>query len=157
MTRSSSIVFCVFPLLVIAACAGDGTSDEVDVSGRDPRCVSACTDPEPRYPGVGEVCDATSRVQCLDECETRISNLATVCQNCLVEEACFGPNGCYGDDIGGSCINNTCTVMSEFGTCSFDVNDEAAKVMCYQQVDPRREVSCTPSFRPTTECASVCI
>ena len=46
--------------------------------------------------------------------------------------------------------------MSEFGSCTYGVNDEAAKLKCYQQTDPRREVTCTPMFRPTTECATVC-
>ena len=154
MKRMMSTVLCVVPLVVLIACAGE---DGVDVSDRDARCVAACTAEEPRYEGVGKICDAASRVQCLDECETRIAGVSTVCQNCLVEDACFGPDGCYGDDVGLSCINNTCTVSSEFGTCSFNPNDEAAKLKCYQQVDPRREATCTSRFQPTSECAAVCI
>jgi len=154
MNRYSS-VFALFLVLCVAACAGDDS--DVDTSDRDPRCVSACTAPEPHYDGVGQICDAASRVQCLDECETRIANVTPLCQTCLVEEACFGPDGCFGDDgPGGFCTNDTCTLTSEFGMCSYNVNDEAAKVRCYQQVDPRREVSCSSTFRPTTECASVC-
>lgn len=157
MTRTSSFVFWLVPLVMLVACAGDDAPDDVDVSGRDPRCVSACTAPEPRYEGAGRVCDAGSHVQCLDECETRIANLPTVCQNCLVEEACFGPEGCFGIEVPDACNNNMCTITSEFGTCSFTADDEAGKLKCYQQVDPRREVSCTAAFRPTTECAGVCI
>jgi len=40
---------------------------------------------------------------------------------------------------------------------AFNPNDEAARLKCYQQVDPRREATCTSKFRPTTECAAVCI
>ncbi|HEY5948826.1 MAG TPA: hypothetical protein VIV40_25220 [Kofleriaceae bacterium] len=143
--------------VLLVACAGDGDSGEVDTSSRDPRCVSACTASEPPYQGIGEVCDSASRVQCLDECETRIASVTTVCQNCLVEDACFGPDGCFGDDGPGySCTDSTCTLTSVFGTCSFPYGDEPARLKCLQQVDPRREVSCKTSFRATTECASVC-
>jgi hypothetical protein len=148
--------FLLAPFLALAACAGDGSGD-LDLASRDPRCVSACTAPEPRYANAGEVCNTASREQCLDECETRIADLATVCQNCLVEDACFGPDGCYGGGItSGSCYNNTCTISSEFGSCTYNSTDEAQKQKCYEQVDPRREVTCTSEFRSATECASVC-
>ena len=147
-------VVCVFALCVVACAGEDG---DVDLENRDPRCVSACTAEEPRYEGVGRVCNAASRAQCLDECETRIANLMSVCQTCLVEDACFGPSGCSeGIVVGGSCDPTQCTLMSEFGTCTYNTSDEAAKLRCMQQVDPRREVSCKSEFRPTTECASVC-
>jgi hypothetical protein len=144
--------------LFLVACASDGGPDEeLDVSDRDPRCVSACTAPEPRYQGVGGVCDAGSRTRCLDECETRIANLATVCQSCLTEEACFSPRGCSGDDGPSyACNNGTCTLMSEFGMCTFTYGDMAGELRCRQQTDPRRDVSCIATFRPTTQCASVC-
>jgi hypothetical protein len=155
MKRTKSIG--VLPLLVVAACAGSGDGD-LDLESRDPRCVSACTQAEPRYANAGEVCNTASREQCLDECETRIADLATVCQNCLLEEACFGPDGCYGSGpTGGSCYNNTCTISSEFGSCTFDSTNESQKQKCYEQVDPRREVTCTSEFRSSTECASVCV
>lgn len=142
-------------ILLVSACASDG--DSVDVSNRDPRCVAACTQREPAYEGVGRVCNNESRGQCLDQCEARIASLPTVCQSCLVEKACFGPEGCDDDDITfPSCTNNTCTVTSSFGSCTFNANDEAARLRCYQQVDPRRESTCTAEFRPTTECANVC-
>jgi hypothetical protein len=140
---------------LLAACSGD---DGVDVSDRDPRCVSACVEPAPQYDGVGRVCDTSSLARCVDECEARIAGLATICQNCLVEDSCFSPTGCLGDHAhDGSCTNNICTVSTEFGTCMFNADDQAGKLRCYQQVDPRREVACTPGFRPATECASVCI
>jgi hypothetical protein len=138
-------------VLCMGACAGDG--DDVDLSSRDPRCVSACSAPEPPYEGIGAVCDAASRVQCLDECEARIANVTPICQTCLVEDADFGTDG---EGAGGYCTNNTCTLTSEFGSCTYTSGDQAAELRCRQQVDPRREVSCTASFRPATECASVC-
>ncbi|HEY5921315.1 MAG TPA: hypothetical protein VIV11_06575 [Kofleriaceae bacterium] len=147
-------VVCVFALCVVA-CAGDDS--EVDLENRDPRCVSACTAEEPRYEGVGRVCNTASRAQCLDECETRIANVMPICQSCLVEESCFGPEGCSGDDgLGGFCDNTMCTITSEFGSCTYMTGDMAGQLRCMQQVNPRREVSCTSEFRPTTECASVC-
>src|SRR5690349_4644365 len=100
------LLVCV-SLLSISACAGNDGPDGVDTSDRDPRCVSACTPNPPRFMTAGRVCNAASRVQCLDECETRIATLSTVCQSCLVEDACFGPDGCGdGGVIGGSCTNN---------------------------------------------------
>lgn len=138
----------------LAACAGDG--HDLDLSARDPRCIAACPETMPPYQNAGSVCDSPSRALCLDECEARIAGVSTVCQSCLVEDSCFSP-GC--DDrggVGGTCINDTCTISSEFGTCTFNVNDEAQKQRCYQQVDPRREVACAVEWRPTTECASVC-
>jgi hypothetical protein len=155
MSPIKSCVVCVV-LLHVVACAGDG--DDVDVSSRDPRCVAACTAAEPSNEGVGEVCESASRVLCLDECETRIANVSSICQTCLVEDACFGPDGCFGGDPPfGSCNNTTCTLTTQFGTCTYNIADEAGKLMCMQQVDPRREVSCTSQFRPATDCASVCM
>jgi hypothetical protein len=143
--------------VIIGLLASCGTSDGVDVSDRDPRCVSACPETMPRYDGVGRICNAASREQCLDECETRIAGVSPVCQSCLVEDAEFSPGGGSGDDIAwGMCTQTSCTLTSDFGTCTYGVNDEAAKLKCYQQLDPRREVACTPRFRPTTECATVC-
>ena len=158
MMRSKLSEYLLVASLAVG-CSGDpGDAGGVDVSSRNPRCVSACPETMPPYPGAGEICDAASREQCLDECEARIAGLAPICQNCLVEEACFGPDGCYGDEVSGSCTNttNSCTLTSQYGTCTFSIGDEAGKIKCFQQVDPRREVSCTPSFRSATECASVC-
>lgn len=143
--------------LVVASLAACGTSspDGVDVSDRDPRCVSACPVTMPYYEGAGRVCNAASREQCLDECEARIAGVSSICQSCLVEEAEFSPDG--SDGVGFSnCTNTSCTITTEFGTCTYPVNDQAAQMKCYQQVDPRREVTCTAEFRPTTECATVC-
>lgn len=149
MTRS-------FILLVfLLACSGD---DGVDVSSRDPRCVSACTSSEPPHEGIGRVCDTASFAQCLDECEARLAGVAPICQNCLVERACLEPGGCaLNTDPVPTCMNDLCTVETQFGSCMFAREDQAARLECYRQVDPRREVTCIPTFRPATECASVCI
>jgi hypothetical protein len=148
-------LLCIAFTFVVLGCGGGGSGD-VDLPSRDPRCISACPETKPPYEGVGRVCDTASRAQCLDECEARIAGLATVCQNCLVEKSCFGPEGCFGDSPSGSCTETTCTLTSEFGSCSYPVDDQAARLMCMQKVDPRRSVACAPEFRPTTDCASVC-
>jgi hypothetical protein len=149
--------FRIFVIAALLAACGTSSPD-VDIESRDPRCVSACPETMPRYEGVGRVCDTASRAQCLDECEVRIAGVTPICQSCLAEKACFGPDGCSSDDgiVYGMCTNTSCTITSEYGSCTYSTTDEAAKLKCYQQVDPRREVACTPEFRPTTECASVC-
>jgi hypothetical protein len=142
--------------LSLAACGGAGDGSEVDTSDHDPRCVATCPETMPQYDGVGAVCDAASRAQCLDECEARIAGLPTLCQSCLLEDSCFGPDGCFGSQTGGSCNESTCTLTSDFGSCTYTTSDHAAELACLQKVDPRREVGCTPDFQPTTKCASVC-
>jgi hypothetical protein len=144
--------FDVLCILFITAC-GTNSGDPPDVSNRDPRCVAACPESMPQYDGVGTVCDNASRTQCLDECEARIAGLPTQCQNCLVEDAQFGNDYTTG---GSSCTETTCTLTSDFGTCSYPVNDHAAEIVCLQKVDPRREVSCSASFKSATKCATVC-
>ena len=148
------ILWVLFTIAALGCGAGGDTAP--DLSARDPRCVSACPETMPEYEAVGRVCDTASRVQCLDECEARIAGLPTVCQNCLVEEACFGPDGCFGDTPLGTCTATTCTLTSEFATCSYPVDDQAALLTCLQKVDPRRTVTCQPSFKAATKCASVC-
>lgn len=150
-----------FQLLVVcflAACGGTTGDDgsNVDTSHNDPRCVAACPETMPQYAGVGAVCDSASRAQCLDECEARIAGVPTLCQSCLLEDACFDPGGCFSIETGGSCDQTTCTLTSEFGTCSYPTDDQAGRLDCMKVVDPRREVACTPTFQSTTKCASVC-
>jgi hypothetical protein len=139
----------------LAACASN--DGHVDTSDRDPRCVAACPETMPEVEGAGAVCNAASRTQCLDECEARIAGLPSVCQSCLLEKACFEP-GCGSDgvSIGGSCDQTTCTIESQYGTCTYATDDQAAYDACLAKIDPRREVTCAVEFRPTTECASVC-
>ena len=143
----------LFVLCIVFTTACGTSSDGPDLSTRDPRCVAACPESMPQYDGVGAVCDTASRVQCLDECEARIAGLPTQCQNCLVEDSSFYGGG-YAS--GGSCTETTCTLTSEFGTCSYPVNDHAAEIACLQKVDPRREVTCQASFKAATKCATVC-
>lgn len=144
----------LLPLLfMFAACAGDG--DGVDESSHDPRCVSACPETMQSIEGVGEVCNTASRAQCLDACEARIAGLASTCQSCLLEEACFEPGGC-GETIGDFCDNGTATVMGWNGSCSYPCGDQNARINCLKQVRPTREVSCSVEWRAVTECASVC-
>jgi len=145
-------------LCSLFACGTNNATDgsEVDTSNRDPRCVAACPVTMPETDGVGPVCDAASRSQCLDQCEARIAGLPTLCQSCLLESSCFDPGGCFGIEEGGSCDQSTCTLTSQFGSCSYPTDDQAGRLACLKVVDPRREVACTPSFQPTTKCASVC-
>ncbi|MEO8551288.1 MAG: hypothetical protein ABI678_15000 [Kofleriaceae bacterium] len=148
--------FKLAPFLGTLFACGGGANTDLDLASRDPRCLSACPESMPEHAGVGAVCDTASRAQCLDECEARIAGLPTVCQNCLVEDACFGPDGCFGSDSGGFCDETSCTLESEFGTCTYAVSDQAARLACLQKVDPRREVSCPAEFRSATKCETVC-
>ncbi|CAN5167665.1 hypothetical protein BH11MYX1_BH11MYX1_35260 [soil metagenome] len=148
------MTYSKLPLLLLVAACG-GSDAQLDVSSRDPRCVSACPETMPMTAGVGAVCDTASRTQCLDECEARIAGLPTLCQSCLAERACFGPSGCVGSDPI-SCDQSSCTLTSEFGSCTYATSDEAAHLACLRTIDPRREVACAPSFRPTSECRSSC-
>jgi hypothetical protein len=150
-----------FQLLVmssLAACGGTTGNDgsDVDTSHNDPRCVAACPETMPKSADIGAVCDSASRSQCLDECEARIAGVPTLCQSCLLESSCFNPNGCNGVETGVSCDESSCTLTSEFGTCTYAPTDMAAELACRQKVDPRREVSCTVKFQSTTKCAAVC-
>src|SRR3569832_2549464 len=95
----------LFLCSLVAACgtsANDGSN--VDTPDRDPRRAAACPETMPQYDGVGPVCNATSRVHCLDECEARIAGVPTICQSCLLENSCFDPGGCFGVVVGGSCV-----------------------------------------------------
>ena len=142
--------------ILFTACGTSGGDDPPDTSSHDPRCVAACPETMPQYDGVGAVCDNASRGACLDLCEARIAGLPTQCQNCLVEDACFGPDGCFGSISSGSCDQSTCTLTSQYATCSYPVGNQAAELACMQKVDPRREVSCTAEFKAATKCATVC-
>jgi hypothetical protein len=142
-------------LFTLAACAGN--DGHVDTSDRDPRCVAACPETMPEVEGAGAVCDAASRTQCLDECEARIAGLPSLCQSCLLEQACFDPDCGSGTIVtDSSCDQTGCTIQTQYGSCTYTPNDEASYDACLRQVDPRRDVTCQVEFRPTTECASLC-
>ncbi|MFN0253215.1 MAG: hypothetical protein ACKV2T_40450 [Kofleriaceae bacterium] len=140
-------------VVVLVGCGDDGG---VDLDSYDPRCVAACTDEPPRVEGAGDVCDAASRVQCLDTCEARITGVSSVCASCLTEEVCFDPGRCDPIDIGDECNNNTCTRTGRNGSCTYPPNDTAARDNCERQVNPRREVACTAEFPSVQGCADVC-
>lgn len=141
--------------LLFAACGGDDGA-ELDLSSRDPRCVSACPETMQEISGVGDVCSTASRAQCLDTCEARIAGVMPTCQTCLTENACFEPD-CDDDGSTDGCSSNGMdTVTGWNGTCTYACTDAAARLNCLKQVSPTREVACAPEFRPVSECASVC-
>lgn len=150
----SSLRLVLACLVVIAACGGDDAAN-LDIANRDPRCVSACPETMQSIAGVGDVCDTTSRVQCLDACEARISGLMSTCQTCLTEDVCFNPGGCDDHESIG-CNNGTATVTGWNGSCSYPCEDTAARTNCLKQVSPTREVACTAEFKPVTDCSTVC-
>ncbi|MGE0869407.1 MAG: hypothetical protein AB7P03_12645 [Kofleriaceae bacterium] len=139
---------------------GDGDDDEGDpVLNNDPRCVAACTDrSDMSIAGAGAVCDAASKMLCLDECAARIAGTSTPCGSCLVEEACLASDGCYGlPDVSTSCnFDNVCTVNGPKGSCSYPDGDIPKRDACHKQVNPRHEVECIAEFQPTTQCATLC-
>ena len=141
-------------VVAAAGCSDDGG---VDLDDYDARCVAACTDDPPSVSGAGDVCDTASRQACLDTCTARIEGVATVCATCLLEDACFDPDGCRGEDGGGDeCSSSVCTRTGREGSCTYPPNDTAARDACERQVNPRREVACTAEFEPVSQCASSC-
>ncbi len=147
-----------FSLVLVAMVFGcGGGSSDPNFDNRDPRCVSACTDDPPSIEGAGDVCTTASQVDCVDECEARIAGVMTVCASCLLEDACFDPKGCGPVIVDPpNCDQTECTITGRNGSCSFPVGNEAAAEDCERQVNPRREVACTPDFRSTSECENVC-
>jgi hypothetical protein len=148
-------VMKLVPVLFLFACGG-GANTDLDLSSRDPRCIAACPETMPEHPDIGALCDTASRAQCLDECEARIAGLPTICQNCLVEDACFDPSCSGYGDGGGLCTNDSCTISSDLGSCTYRYDDDAARLACLRQIDPRRDVACTAEFRSATKCETVC-
>lgn len=149
-----SIYRLLMSFAFVVACGGTSDSD-VDLENHDPRCVTACPETTQEIQGVGEVCNAASRTQCLDECEARIAGLAKTCQTCLLEDACFDPE-CEDDSDPIVCNNGVGTVTGWNGSCTFDCSDDAARIACFQQVMPTREVACTVTWRSTVDCAALC-
>ena len=147
---------------LVAGCGGD--DDGLELEDRDPRCVSACPATMQAIEGVGEICSSASRAQCLDECEVRIAGLASTCQTCLLEDACFDPNGggdgnsCGGDDDAPWFCDSDgmATITGWNGSCSFACEDSKAHTNCLKQVMPTKEVACTAEWRPVTECSQLC-
>jgi hypothetical protein len=149
-----------WPLIVAMSMFGCGGGSSPDLEDRDPRCVSACTDDPPSVDGAGDICNTGSQANCLDECELRIAGVPTVCASCLLEDACFDPDGCgpISEPVfcEGTPGDETCTVTGRNGSCTFPAGDDAAADDCERQVNPRREVACTAEFRSTSECNVEC-
>ncbi|HVV82652.1 MAG TPA: hypothetical protein VHE35_06210 [Kofleriaceae bacterium] len=137
-------------VLGVAACGGD---DGDPFANADPRCAAICQIQEPSLDGAYDICSVASASSCIDQCETRIADVATVCASCLLEDAEFDTDETSTAD---SCMNGTCTMTGRTGDCMYPEGDQAARDNCARMVFPRREVSCDTTFRPVTECASVC-
>ncbi|MGE0867560.1 MAG: hypothetical protein AB7P03_03295 [Kofleriaceae bacterium] len=151
--RTLALAVCSFAVIAVG-CGGGGS--DLDLDNRDPRCVTACTDDPPDVEGSGDVCNTQSQAVCLDDCEARIADTSTVCANCLLEDAYFGPGD--GDGFASTSCNaqNECTITNGKDSCMYTSNDQQELEDCLRQLFPRREVACDVDYRPTTECASVC-
>ena len=145
---ASTLMFSI--AVTVAACGGD----DDPFANADPRCAAGCAIEIPELDGAYDVCTTASARTCVELCELRIADVASLCATCLLEDIEFGTNG---DDVsGGFCDNGTCTVSGREGDCSYPANDRAARDACMRQVYPRRELACEVEFRPVSECASVC-
>lgn len=147
MTTNPRALVCAGLLAALSAC---GSSDP------DPRCLSVCEIREPAVEGAFDICSQSSADTCVNECTARIDGVETVCGTCLLEQAYFGTGP--DDGINGMCENGSCTMYGDDPgeTCTYTEGDAAAIENCYRQLFPRREVDCSTSFRPVSECASVC-
>src|SRR5687767_2525387 len=147
MTTNAYVLVCAGLCGVLAGCGG---------SEPDPRCVSVCEIREPSVEGAFDICSESSAAACVDECGVRIEGLETVCSSCVLEQAYFGTGG--GDGISPMCMDGSCVMYGDEAgeTCTYQEDDQAAQDDCYRQLFPRREVECSASFRPVTECADVC-
>ncbi|MGE0551342.1 MAG: hypothetical protein AB7O24_31825 [Kofleriaceae bacterium] len=159
MNRIIKIFIAGLFVVGVGACGGNG--GEPDLDNYDARCVAACTDKsDTSVEGAGAICNSESKTLCLEECEARIEGTSTTCATCLVEDSCFGINGCSGPDVYANCVGNssgiTCTLMGPEGSCTYPQGDIAKEEACLKQVDPRREVTCEARFQPATACATLC-
>ena len=149
MTRT--LVLSVSVVIATSACGGD--SDPL--AGADPRCAALCAPEEPAVDGAFDVCSADAVRSCVDQCETRIAGVESVCASCLLEDAEFGveplitnPDECE--------PNGMCTMQGREGYCTYPQGDSGAREDCMREVWPRREVACPVEFRPVSECAATC-
>lgn len=115
-------------------------------SAADSRCASLCE------PGSDPACDADSVSSCLDACEARISGVSSICATCLLERATFSGEG---SPIGLCQIDASCPsgerCDGEISGCTYCSGDAAGRQAC-----ELTEIACSTSFRPSTECASLC-
>lgn len=149
----------VIAVVAAAGCGGGGGASGDGGSGNaDPRCVSLCQIDEPSVEGAYDICSAESAALCIEECEARISDATSICASCLLENAYFGtgPRGTEDCRFAAACGGGTeCTVRGAV-TCSYCSEDTASEESCLRMAYPRREVRCTPRFRPVAECAALC-
>jgi hypothetical protein len=137
--------------LALLACAFAAVACGPPGSSSDARCSSLC---QYKGPGTyGPYCDQSSASQCAGLCEAHIKGVATLCQTCLLESATFTAEQA---GSGSNCTNNQCTVSFGGRSCTYTVGDQAQMDACQAQVYPPTATTCTPTFRPVTQCASVC-
>jgi hypothetical protein len=122
-------------------------------SAPDPRCTELCRYVGPPSAGYGNYCNEKSSSLCTDSCGVRIKGLATVCQTCLLEKASLTAPDTIRNQ---TCSANTCTLSGNGQTCTYDNTNTAQRDACYKTVWPLTAVDCTASYRPVTECSSVC-
>jgi hypothetical protein len=145
-----------FVSLILVACGGAPPAD--------PRCEALCQIELPSTEGAYDVCSGQSAEACKAACTARIESASSLCATCLLEKATFtipasdgaAPAHCA-PDTSGSCTDGTCSLSGHGGTCSFCSGNEQEELNCIKQAFPRREVQCTPTFRPVAECAAMCV
>jgi hypothetical protein len=140
-------------LLVFAYSCGSAGAE-------DPRCQALC-EPAGRVPssGLGTYCDEQSVALCKDSCGARISGLVSLCASCVLEKASFQetPRSSNGPSCNTMAMTCTETNYETGESCTYPSNDEAQRKACQQKLYAARAVSCSaPTYRPVTDCASVC-
>jgi hypothetical protein len=152
MKRSALRVCEALLGLLAVACGGTGT---------ERLCDELCTIREPSVAGAFDTCTASSVEPCRQSCQARIGGLGTLCKTCLVENATFSPPSQYfamSTHCPGQGCGDRCDVEIGEGTntCSYCEGDAATEEECLRRVYPRREVEYSVTFRPVSDCASVC-
>jgi hypothetical protein len=97
-------------------------------------------------------CDRASEDSCFALCGAPIAGQATLCASRLLEDASYGSTGV--SQV--FCSAGYCTMKGPNGqSCTF--HSDAERAACRQMLYPPKKVACSqPTFRPVTECASVC-
>ncbi len=144
--RSLLTVLVLFCAVVSQGCAST-----------DPRCTDLCQVPEPG-PLSRSTCSGDSISTCIDSCQVRISGVSSLCASCLLEEARFGggPVAIEFPMCGTDAVCAPQQRCSWGGECSFCADDTASSNACFRATHPLVEEACSPSFRPVSECATLC-
>lgn len=151
LSYAHGLVALVAGALLLQGCGGDSDPYE----DADPRCAAACAIVEPPLEGAFDICSRDSARDCLDQCATRIEDVAPLCATCLVESAQFGNEADGGPQT--YCDYDRCWLMNTDGDyCEFPPNDQRAEEDCLRQLYPREEIACTVRWRPVVDCAEVC-